>query len=112
MKLFGSEGFGQIAIRPGIEKALAILGHGVRGERDDRDVPSRGDLRAANLHRRFHAVHVRHLYVHENKVELIERHRVKSLSASDDVCDMMAGLSQQHRCEQGVYGVVLGQQDT
>ena len=109
MKLFGRKWFGEIAIGAGSEKALAILSHGVRGEGDDRDVPSCAGLRAANLRRCFHAVHIRHLHIHENEVKCIYRERVQCLSAGDDVCDVVASLFQKHGCEQSVYRVVLGQ---
>lgn len=71
MKLFGRKRFAELAIGAGIEKTLAILCHGVRGEGDD---------------------------------------RVECLSASDDVCDVVARLPQKHGCEQSVYRVVLGVQ--
>jgi hypothetical protein len=38
MKLVGRKRLGEIAIDADIEKALAILSHGVRGEGDDRSV--------------------------------------------------------------------------
>src|ERR1700694_5354028 len=111
MELLGRKWLGEIAVGAGREKALAIFSHGVSGEGDDRNVPARDDLRAANLRRCLHTVHLRHLYIHENDVEFLQRQRVESLSASDDVCDVVAGLLQEHGCEQSIHCIVLGQQD-
>src|ERR1700737_1760558 len=48
MKLFGRKWLGQVPIGAGSEEPFAVFSHGVRGEGDDRNVPSRDDLRAAN----------------------------------------------------------------
>jgi len=69
VELLGSKWLCKIAVGAAVEKALAILSHGVRGERDDRYVASGAGFRAANLSRRFQPVHVRHPDVAQHQVE-------------------------------------------
>src|SRR5687768_2152672 len=104
------ERFGEIFVEARIEAALTVLGHGMRGDRDDRDVPLRHELRAPDGRRRLEAVHLRHLDVHQDEIELLPLQRVeRALSAGHDH-HRVPRLLQQHRREQRVDGVVLRQQ--
>ena len=72
----------------------------MRGDDDNCQVASGRSLRSANLCRCFQPVHIRHLDIHQYNVELMQRQRIQSLSASDDMCHVVASLPQKHRGEQ------------
>ncbi len=51
-----------------VETALSVAGHSMSGKRDNGNVLSRPHFAPAYGHGRFHAVHLRHLDVHQDKI--------------------------------------------
>ena len=68
-KLFLVDRLRDVVAHPAVEEALAIAEHGVRRHRDDRQ-RAKVLLRADRLHR-LDAVELRHLHVHQHRVEAI-----------------------------------------
>ena len=61
------DGLGDVVGRPGVE-AVAVARHGLRGQRDHRQVAEGGD--PADLAHRGVAVHPRHHHVHQDQVDV------------------------------------------
>ena len=64
--------FGQVVGAAAGQALLAVFGHGVRGEGDDRErEPAAAQFRGGGV-----AVHHRHLHVHQDQVERLRRRQV------------------------------------
>ena len=104
---------GEVVVHPGGETPLAIAGHRVGGEGDDRRPPVRPRLllQPANLRGRRVAVHLWHLAVHQDRVDpplFPRRHRPNAVRHRDDLVTQPFQRLHRHHL---VHHVVLGQKD-
>src|ERR1035441_3366857 len=60
---------GEVAIHAGVDAALVVALHGVRGHSDDGLVPAGAALGLADRGGGFEAIHLWHLYIHQHQVE-------------------------------------------
>src|ERR1019366_1738666 len=71
---------GEVAIHAGVDAALVVALHGVRGHSDDGLVPAGAALGLADRGGGFEAIHLWHLYIHQHQVERLLLHRRHRLS--------------------------------
>ena len=110
-ELRGADGLGQVIVHAGLEAALAVLLHRVCGQRDDRQVSSRGLLAASQGFDHLESVQFGHLDVEEHQVEgaVVQGFEGLAPIARDD--DVVTSAAQEVVDELLVEVIVLGQQD-
>ncbi len=63
--------FGRVLVHTGLQAPLSVALQRVSGHRNDRHVMATGFLRPANRSRRLQAVHLWHLNVHQDHIEVL-----------------------------------------
>lgn len=101
---------GDVVVHAGVEAAVLILAHGIGGERDDGRMPALGQLALADGARRFLAIHLRHLTIHENEIVAVPG---GALAGDDTVLGnfhFAAELCQQAGREHAIDGMIFDDQ--
>ena len=110
-QIIGAERLREIRVHPGLETTFTISGHGVRRHGNDRQVRASRSLALANESRGFETVHLWHLHVHQDKVELLRRDAFDRFAARPGDDHRVSNLLEQCHDEFLVRRVVLGRKD-
>ncbi len=103
--------FGQIVVSAGVKAALAVAFERMGGDRDDRQVSAGPAFPFADRHNRIAAAHLRHLHVHQHKIERRGVEGVERELAVFGERDDMARFRQQPHRDPLIHDVVFGEQD-
>ena len=106
-----ANGFGQVTVEAGRQTALAVALHGVGRQGEDRYVPFASRFAQPDRLNRFEAVHLRHLHVHENDVELTGVECIERLAAVGCDDHGMSDPLQHVDSHLLVHVMILGQQN-
>ena len=89
---------------------FAVAGHGIGGHRDNGQSGQRGIF--PDIARRLQAVHIRHLYIHQYRIEFLLLCCPHCFDAVMGGTDLYPGLRQQRGRQLPVEFVILHQQNT
>jgi hypothetical protein len=87
----------EVVVHPGGETTIPIANHRVRRHRHDGGMLTCSLLGLTDADRRFKAVHLGHLHIHEDQIECLLAGSFHSLSPIDGVHESVAILSN-NRC--------------
>ena len=100
----------QIAVHSRAQAALAVPGHGMGGQRDDRHASPAAPLRLANCAGGIDSVHPGHLHVHQDQIEASVLQCLKGSGPAVDRRDRVPVSRQHDLGESAVHGIVFHQQ--
>ncbi len=101
---------GQISVHSPLEAPFPVAQHGACRHGDDRKVPSLV-LACTNRGRGFQSVHVRHLHVHKNKIEITLLNGLQGHLAIFGKNHGVSSLFQESHGDNLVYAIIFSKQD-
>src|SRR5580704_1682620 len=111
VQLLRANRLGEVAVHARGQAFVPVTFHGVSGQSDDRLMQPAVFLLFPNGCSGLHSVHLRHLHVHENQIELLLFQRVQRFPAVAGYRHPMSSLLQQPRGQALVHGIVLREQN-
>ena len=100
----------QIAVHSRVQAALAVPGHGMRGQRDDWQASPAAPFGLANRAGGVDPVHAGHLHIHQNQIEATVLQCLQGSRPTVDRRDRVPVSRQHDLGKSAVHGIVFHQQ--
>jgi hypothetical protein len=111
VQIGGIEGFLKISVHSGRKAMLAVTIQRMGSERNDRHMSASLLFLTTDFSGGFQSIHLGHLHVHEDHVEMIRLHRGNRLLAVESYLDTMALLLQDLEGEMLIHRTIFCQKN-